>query len=225
MNKLNGCRIGSIMLDWIKSYLTNRKQKVLANRIYSSDLPVTQGVPQGSVLGPLFYIVYANNLVNVLDHCRVALYADDSITYTSSAIFEKSVSRVQTVINSLSDWCSQNGIRANTDKTKVMVFGSANCLNKVPNFEIRCDGTPLQIVNSYKYLGVTMDNQLNYNLHVNKLVASVSSKLKLFQRMRSFLSVPAAILVYKSMLLPVLEYGDILLSATTRANRKKLQTL
>ena len=225
LNKLNGCGIGSIMLDWIKSYLTNRKQKVLANGIYSSDLRVTQGVPQGLMLGSLFYIVYANDLVNVLDHCKVALYADDTVIYTSSTIFRKYVSRVQTDINSLSDWSSQNGIRANPDNTKVMVFGSANCLNKVPNFEIRCDGIPLQIVNSYEYLVVTIDNQLNYNLHVNKLVASVSSKLELFQCMHSFLSVPAAILVYKSMLLPVLQYGDILLSATTRANSKKLQTL
>ena len=84
---------------------------------------------------------------------------------------------------------------------------------------------PLQIVSSYKYLGVTVDCQLNYNLHVNKIVATVSGKLKQFQRMRGFLNGKAALFVYKSMLLPILEYGDIFLSSTTVKNRKKLQVL
>ena len=78
---------------------------------------------------------------------------------------------------------------------------------------------------SYKYLGITLDRQLNYNLHVKGTIASVSAKLKQFQRMRRFLSVKAALMVYKSMLLPIIEYGDVLLSAASQANRKKLQTL
>ena len=114
---------------------------------------------------------------------------------------------------------------ANTDKTKVMVFGTKQSLEKVPPFEIKLDGASLQTASSYKYLGVTMDSQLSYNLHVNKIVATISGKLKTFQRMRNFLSVRAALLVYKSMMLPILEYGDILLSATSVKNRKRLQVL
>ena len=70
-----------------------------------------------------------------------------------------------------------------------------------------------------------MDRQLNYNLHVKSTIASVSAKLKQFQRMRSFLSMKAAIMVYKCMLLPIIEYGDVFLTAATKSNRKKLQTL
>ena len=132
---------------------------------------------------------------------------------------------MQQDINALSNWCLRNGIMANTDKTKVMVFGTANKLKKVPEFELRFEKTPLQQVQSYKYLGLSLDNQLNFNIHVNRLVASASSKLKQFQRMRSFLNTKAALLVYKSMLLPIMEYGDVFLSAATLANRKKLQTL
>ena len=99
------------------------------------------------------------------------------------------------------------------------------CLAGLPPVEIIYDGEPLQSVLSNKYLGVTLDNQLNYNSHVNKIISSVSGKLKQFQRMRNFLNVKAAVLVYKSMLLPLLEYGNIFLSATSKENRRKLQTL
>ena len=90
---------------------------------------------------------------------------------------------------------------------------------------LRFDGSPLQQVLTYKYLGMTLDNQLNFKAHVNKVIASVSRKLKQFQRMRVFLSARAAMLVYKSMLLPILEYGDVFLSAATLVNRKRLQVL
>ena len=132
---------------------------------------------------------------------------------------------MQTDINAISRWCKDNGIRANTEKTKVMVFGSTQGLAELPDFQMYFDGSPLQHVMSYKYFGMTLDSQLNYNLYVNKVVASVSGNLKQFHRMRSFLNVKAALLVYKSMLLPLLEYGDVFLSAASLGNRKKLQVL
>ena len=113
----------------------------------------------------------------------------------------------------------------NTSKTKIMVFGSKLAIDKLKPFTINYNNSPLQTVNSYKYLGLTLDRQLNYNLHIKKIIASVSAKLKQFQRMRSFLSVKAAIMVYKSMLLPIIEYCDVFLIAASKANRKKLQTL
>ena len=150
---------------------------------------------------------------------------DPTVLYTASCDFGKSISVMQKDINSISQWCKNNGITANTDKSKVMVFGSKKTLARLPPYAVKFDEFPLQSVHSYKYLGVTIDCQVNYNLHVNKIVAFVSSKLKQFQRMRSFLTVKAALLVYKSMMLPILEYGDVFLSATTVKNRKKLQVL
>ena len=119
----------------------------------------------------------------------------------------------------------QNGIKANTEKTKVMVFGSKCGLVKVPPFEIKFGDVILQKVSSYKYLGITLDPQLSYNIHVNKVIHLVSSKLKQFQRMRSFLNTKAAMMVYKGMILPILEYGDVFFSATSTENRRRLQVL
>ena len=179
------------------------------------------------MLGPLFYIVYGNDLSTVLNKCNVALYAEDTVLYTANASFADSVSKMQTDINSLSEWCEQNGVSVNANKTKIMTFGSPKALRELPPFEIKYNDLPLQIVSSYKYLGLTLDSSLNYNSHVNnyKIISSVSSNLKQFRRMQSFLNIDAAVLVYKCMLLSILGYGDIFLSAASQVNRKKLQTL
>ena len=169
------------------------------------------------------YILLA--CIQVLTNCNIALYADDTILYTANYNFCDSVTKMQNDITALANWCGTNGVSVNTKKTKIMLFGSPGAVKTLPAFVINYDNAPLQMVTSYKYLGVTLDSQLNYNLHVSKIISSVSCKLKHIQRMRSFLTVKAAVLVYKSMLLPVLEYGDILLSATSVINRKKLQTL
>ena len=225
IKKLTDMGITGAVSKWIGSYLDGRQQRVLANNTYSSYLRVTQGVPHGSVLGPLFYIVYANDLATVFKNCDAAYYADDTVLYTADTNFADSVQKLQQDISHLSDWCKENSIFVNASKTKAMVFGGTNRIKNLPDFEIQYDNEPLQIVTSYKYLGMTNDSQLNYKLHINKVVSSVSCKLKLFQRMRNFLNVKAALLVYKSMMLPILEYGDVFLSAASVAGRKKLQTL
>ena len=225
LSRLQRLNLSEKVVGWVKSYLSSRVQRVFANNTNSSYMSVAQGVLQGSVLGPLFYIIYANDLVDAIKYCKVALYADDTVLYTANKNFDVAVSYMQRDINSISTWCEKNGIFVNTDKSKVMVLGSTSTLKRLPTFEIKLGDTPLQNVSSYKHLGVTIDCQLNYNLHVNKIVASMSSKLKQFQRMRSFLNVKAALLVYKSMLLPILEFGDVFLSAATAKNRKRLQVL
>ena len=221
LNKLSRLNLGEGIISWIRSYLSLRAQRVFANDTYSSYLNVTQGVPQGSVLGPLFYIIYANDLIDTIKHCKVALYADDTVIYTASNNFDRSVFYMQQDIDSILDWCNTNKIFVNTDKIKVMVLGSETVISRLLPYTIKLGDTPLKNVNSYKYLGC----HLNYNLHVNKLVASASSKLKQFQRMRSLLNTRAALLVYKSMLLPILEYGDVFLYAATVKNRKRLQVI
>ena len=225
LSKLNSLGFSHVVVDWVASYLQDRKQKVFANNIYSEYETIQQGVPQGSVLGPLFYILYANDLSVLFNNCNFALYADDTVLYTAKEDFLESISDMQLDMDRLAGWCRDNGIMVNTDKTKVLVFGSKTRVNRLPPFDVKYEDKPLMKVTSYKYLGLTLDHQLNYNLHIKKLISTVSAKLKQFQRMRSFLTVKAAILVYKNMLLPIIEYGDIFLTAASLKNRKKLQTL
>ena len=225
LKKLSRLGLKDSVVDWFASYLSGRKQRVLANNVYSPYQTITQGVPQGSVLGPLFYILYANDIVDIIKNCKVALYADDTVLYTANVNFENSIIKLRADMNALVDWCGANGIGMNTEKTKLMLFGNAKTIKALPEVNITLDDTPLQTVLSYKYLGVTLDGQLNYTKHVNKLITNGSVKLRQFRRMRSFLTTKAATLVYKNMLLPVIEYGDIFTTAATCVNKKRLQVL
>ena len=186
---------------------------------------VTRFYGQGSVLGPLFYILYANDIVNIIQHCNIALYADDTVLYTANPKFEKSVQFMNTDVNALTKWCEKNGIRMNTDKTKTMIFGTPRKLKELPEVNISVDGVALKNVTSYKYLGLTLDSQLRYTKHVNKVISGVSLKLKHFRRMRSFLNTKAAVMVYKNMLLPIIEYGDIFMTGSSAETKRKFQVL
>ena len=182
LNLSKGC------LEWFENYLANRRQRVLANGVHSTFQQVTQGVPQGSVLGPLFYIIYANNLAKSFEYCQVAQYADDTALYVSSRNFHSSVARMQGDLNILSNWCQDNGILANTDKTKAMLFGGSGIIQDVPDFVLKIEGVILNIVDTYNYLGITPDSQLNFATHIKKVITKVSGKLNQFRRMRCFLN-------------------------------------
>ena len=225
LDKLSSLGITNSTIEWFKSYLTHRRQRVLANNVYSSYQTVTQGVPQGSVLGPLFYILYANDISEIIKNCNVAMYADDTVLYTADTNYEDSMRKMRADVQALSSWCEVNGIRMNTDKTKTMSFGSINRLKKLPPVKIDVDGNLLQSVSSYKYLGVTLDSQLNFAKHAGRTISNVALKLKQFLRKRTFLTTRAAIMVYKNMLLPMIEYGDVFLTGATLELKRKLQVL
>ena len=128
-------------------------------------------------------------------------------------------------VNALSRWCLTNGIQMNVDKTELMMFGNQKKIDQLPKFEIKVENLPLSVTPSYKYLGITLDSQLNYNTHVQQVITSVANKLRQFRRMRFFLDTKTATLIYKNMILPVLEYGDIFMVGTSVENRKRLQIL
>ena len=137
LNKLTSVNLGNDVTEWVKNYLANRQQRVLANGTYSTYQQVTQGVPQGSVLGPLFYIIYANDISKIIKHCEISMYADDTVLYISDYNYDTAARKMQDDINSLSTWCLANNIMANTDKTKTMVFGTPHILANLPPYEIK----------------------------------------------------------------------------------------
>ena len=101
LGKLRDMGLGELVIDWINSYLSNRQQQVYANDSYSTHQNITQGVPQGSVLGLLFYIVYANDLAKTVKNCKISMYADDTVLYTSNKNFGVSVRYLQEDADSL----------------------------------------------------------------------------------------------------------------------------
>ena len=223
--KLRGIGLDPVTLQWIESYLSQRKQKVLANNHFSKQATVKQGVPQGSILGPLLYLLYANDLAPIFKNCGFSFYADDTVLYAKNNNFKASIRNMKNNLRVLNRWCHKNCIYMNISKTKYMLFGSRVSLGKVKEFNLKVEGRDLERVYHYCYLGLTLDPYLNYAKQVNRIVSRVSGKIKQLKRVRTFLNVEAALLVYKNMILPILEYGDIFLTAASKVDRDKLQTL
>ena len=110
-------------LVWLEDYLNNRKQCTLANSVKSDLLGITCGVPQGSILGPLLFLLYVNDVEDACKGCKILLYADDTVLFLSGKN-ERDLNRtMQSELNSYYNWCHVNRLTVNSKKTKYMCFG------------------------------------------------------------------------------------------------------
>ena len=123
-SKLQRAGIREGVLNWCKNYLTNRFQCTLANNVRSNLLPITCGVPQGSVLGPLFFLIYVNDVQHAVTNCGIKLYADDTVLYQAGVNREEARFKLQASVNEFKLWCNVNALTINVSKTKVMAFAT-----------------------------------------------------------------------------------------------------
>lgn len=117
--------MNTAVVNWFNSYLSDRKQVVLINDHLSSEKPILTGVPQGSVLGPLLFLIYVNTLANLKLNASLIMYADDTVVYSpiSKKPTQQEISKYQEDLDGIGDWCSRNKLSVNVGKTKLMVLG------------------------------------------------------------------------------------------------------
>jgi len=174
LSKLSNYGLRGTSLKIIISYLTNRMQCVPIKEAQSSMLPVKCEVPQGSILGPLLYLIYIDDIQSSSNILKFVLFADDTIVFLSSPNF---LSLVQSINNEpalLSDWFKANKLSPNVAKTKYLLFGSKKLVREDTNFNIILDGTAISSSTTTKFLGVKIDSQLNWKQHINKLVLKLN---------------------------------------------------
>ena len=224
-NKLSSYGIKNKNLDWIKNYLFNRTQQTLVNGAVSESLPVQYGVPQGSVLGPLLFLVYVNDMSQILTHVNHCLYADDTVLYISGKEIREMVELLQEDLGTYSNWCSKNFLTLNVKKTKYVIFGTSQRTKSINNCELYLNGAKLFREPYYKYLGITLDSHLSYKQHIDQCAKIVSHKIYLLTKIRRFVSEDTATFIFKSMIAPILDYGDIIFMGSTSNNLMKLQRL
>ena len=225
LSKLNCYGIDEGNLKWCSNYLENRTQKTLANGTLSTSKLVTCGVPQGSVLGPLFFILYVNDVQHAVKGAKLQLYADDTVIHVADKDPLVAVTKLQPSLDQFSKWCKGNKLTLNASKTKLMVFGTRSKVKKAKDLVVKVDNTPLQIVPTYKYLGITLDSTLSFNCQVKSTMSIVAYKANLLAKIRKFLRKEVAMRIYKSMILPYFDYGDILYNTACKEGLDKLQRL
>ena len=167
-----------------------RTQSVCTNGVLSEPQPIPFGVPQGSVLGPLLFIIYINDLPLVVRGCSVVLYADDTLSYFAS----ESVSEIQAQFNSdltnVLSWHHANFLILNLGKTKIMLVITHQRTAGANNKVIDISNTRLERVHNFKYLGVLLDTTLSWKGHVEYIGNKISSGLVILRRARKVLPKP-----------------------------------
>ena len=229
--KLQLYGIRGINLQWCRNYLSNRKQVTLANGVISSRRNIVCGVPQGSVLGPLFFILYINDVQNAIiaangeGGSKVQLYADDTVLFASGLTAEAAGEKLQPALNLFSKWCRVNKLSLNPSKTKQMFFGTRHKVKKAKGVVLAVENVPLQVVPTYKYLGFMLDSTLSFNYHVKSVSNIVMYKSVLLGKIRKYLTEDVAMKIYKSMILPYLDYGDVVYGNANQEGLAMLQRL
>ena len=164
------------------------------------------GVPQGSILGPLFFILFVNDYPDCLEYSHATIYADD----TSQDVCDKSVDVIvekltADLFNSLK-WMEQNKLTMNLKKTQCMLIGTCQKLSKCKPFNIQIGDVLLETVKSAKLLGVHIDNCLTWYTHLDLLANKISKKLGVLRRLRPFMSNDALLKIYNCIIFPHFNY-------------------
>ena len=214
-------------LAMLRNYLKDRHQCTVANDVVSNSKPITWGVPQGSVCGPLLFLIYINDLSGVLESCKVSLYADDTVIYFAHKNVNVALQLLQQDLDRLVDWCSDNKVTINSKKNKYCLYGMRSNVKQSKSIDtlLSLNNNILDRVSSYKYLGFILDEHLNFNKHITELCNLVTHKLYLLSRIRKYLTTQACITIFKTMVLSVIEYGDTIYSGTSEGNLNKIDKL
>lgn len=207
----------------IESYLEQRLQYVEFNNRKSDLISIFSGVPQGSILGPLLFSMYINDLPLVLSFCKFHLYADDCQLYISGALMDISdiVSNINSDIRNILQWCEQNGLTLNAKKTQTIVFRTKR--TKLPNLPLVQVGEDKIVYSEVvKNLGLLMDSNLNWNAQVTSVCNKVYNALHSLVTLRHSTPQHTRIQLIRSLIVPLFDYGDILFGTISKKNLKKL---
>ena len=202
-----GVRGNALLL--LRSYLENRQQFVEYGNIESDYLPLSTGVPQGSILGPLLFIIYINDINMATSTFKATIYADDtalSATLSAFSVSELSVEeKINKELDKVNDWFKLNKLSLNIAKTKAMLFHTPQKRVIPPNIMI--NDTNIEFVNNFNYLGIIFDSNLSWNYHIDMVSRKIARTVGVMARLKNFLPAKVLLTLYNSLILPYLNYG------------------
>ena len=206
LSKLRFYGIRGVPLDWFSSYLSNRRQYVVVDDVFSEICDISCGVPQGSILGPLLFLVFINDFPGCTDYFKFSLFADDSTL--SCRVSKNELDTVHVTINDnlvlVSNWLIANKIMINADKTKYMIFSLRGDLGLRP---LLINGSAIQKSNSLKFLGLYLDNNLKFDSHVQILANKISRLIGILYKLSHFLPENILKSIYFTMIHPHFTYA------------------
>ena len=200
LKKLECYGIRGIAFSWLKNYIEKRKQFVSLNNVDSSLLDITCGVPQGSVLGPLLFILYINDLCNVSEFLRFVLFADDTNLFASGDNIDTLCNNMNKELHKINFWFKINKLSLNLSKTNFMVFSNKVVIDK--DIDIKIDDVNITRVYECKFLGVLIDSKLSWKSHSSLVKDKLIKCNAIMYKASIYLNSEALRTLYCSLFLP-----------------------
>ena len=197
--------MGVKSVDWFRSYLSGRRQCVMVDGVVSGFLDVNCGVPQGSILGPILFLCYVNDM-SVSLGCHLSLYADDSTLIASGDNARDLGDYLSGQLASCMRWMIDNRLSLHLGKTECILIGTRHRLSEGQDFRVTCDGSEVKKVDKVRYLGVILDQHLNGQVQALSVIKKVASRLGFLYRSASFLDVNTRRLLCNALVQPCLDY-------------------
>lgn len=206
LSKLNLYGIRGNTLKWFQSYLWNRQQIVLVNNTKSDVENISHGVPQGSVLGPLLFLIYINDITKASSLFKYILFADDSTLSVAFPpdIINYIIPEINFELQNINKWLNSNKISLNADKTKYTIFSYRNTFHiqriTLGNFVIK-------FTDVTKFLGVHLDDKLSFSYHINHIIKKLSRSIGVLYKLNKYLPKNILRVLYYTLVQPFITYG------------------
>ena len=221
--KLEHYGVRGLPLKWLRCYLTERTQYTAVNGVESSSSPIKYGVPQGSVLGPLLFLVYVNDISAATPQHKLRLFADDSNVFITTKNPATLKGKMTEAIKNLSNWFAANKLTSNMKKTAYTVFSK----DKLPESlqSIIFEGVTIKHADSTKYLGITLDKNLNWEEHIKELNIKLSKTVQAMKIIRNKVSKKSKQMLFSAYIASRIQYGIEVYSTAKAREIKTIQKL
>ena len=207
-------------LALFRSYLTERQQYVDYNETSSSLEHISTGVPQGSIIGPLLVIIYINDIAQSSAYFKCITYADDTTLYGTIA-GQIDIENIEMEFKNVTEWLKMNKLSLNVKKTKAMLFHMPQKKIIIPTIKI--NGTLIEFVDNFNFLGINLNKHLNWNPHVTNVSNKLVKTVGVLNILKKTLPLNILRIIYNALILPHLNYGILAwghLAKTTKSDTK-----
>ena len=227
LQKLKKLGLTDTSLNWMKSYLENRTQVTRFKNFTSNIGTTSTGVPQGSILGPLLFICFTNDLPeNFLKICKISAYADDTQLIITAKTLPKLKEKIQTAIQTAQKWFKTNGMKINSDKTNILIF---NTHPETKNLKIEIEHNGKMIEKSsephIEILGIFIDQELSWKKQINRIKRNAMGKIRNLNRIFHLIPIQHRINLYNAIVSPQFDYGDVLWGGCSQKLSNSLQRI